>query len=576
MENLKYSEILEQNTLLAKEVEGNVPYRITILSNIICNQLKSVLEFNLRKSKLNPKIQIGNYDNIIQDSYNCKSEQLVVIHYDLVNIIDKLDDFIEDLTDEQVDLIYQAIQSEIDLLLVNLKHIPALVFNSFTSGRVYSNAILPSNADQLARKLNEYLYSKKEINLQVLDINITLAKVGLSAAFDSRMFYLSKNPYTISFWKEYAYELSCIVFKYTGKLKKAIIFDCDNTLWKGILGEDGLTGIDMSPESKAGQVFNRVQRIAVWLSKQGVIIGLCSKNNAADVEKVLAEHADIKLKNEHIVIRKINWQNKASNLREIASELNIGLDSFVFVDDSSFEVNLIKEQIPEILTFQVPVAIHEYPRQLLTLVERFFYLSGSLADIDKTMQYKVQSLRNEEMAKYQTLEDYLASIEIEISINENDFSQVDRIAQLTQKTNQFNLTTQRYTENQIEFFMKSPDSRVYSISVKDKFGDSGLTGVIIVRKNNDLFIIDSLLMSCRIMGRNIEQAIMNFLIKSIKQSGGKVIEASFFPTIKNKTVSNFYDESGFTLVNQENDIKEYKLNIFEYKPYDAAYIKIKQ
>ena len=575
MNNLKYSEILKQNVLFAKEVEGITPYRISILSNITCNQLKYILEFNLRKSKLNPEITIGNYDNIIQDSYNCTNEQLVVIHYDLVNIIDKYSDFIEDFTEEQIISLFETVKSEIDLVLGNLQLAPAVVFDTFASAGVYSNSAMSSKTDMLARKLNEYLYSKKEKNLHILNIVRTFAKVGLSNTFDFRMYYLSKTLYTISFWKEYVYELSSIIYRYTGKLKKIIIFDCDNTLWKGILGEDGMTGIDMSAQSKEGQIYSKIQQIAVWLSNQGVLIALCSKNNSMDVEKVMIEHPDMRLKKEHIVISKVNWQDKASNLREIAKELNIGLDSFVFVDDSSFEVNLIREQIPEIITLQVPTAISEYPNQLLKLIERHFYLSGNTPDIDKTKQYKVQSQRNEEKSKHQSLEDYLYSMEIEITIKENDATQIDRIAQLTQKTNQFNLTTQRYTEKQIEVFMNSDKKSVFSISVNDKFGDSGLTAVAIVQESNDIVKIDSFLMSCRIMGRNIEYAIMNNLVNTFKQKGVKKIEAAYFPTIKNIPVSNFYEESGFLLVKQEEGNKEFELLISDYKPYSVEYIKIK-
>lgn len=575
MESLKYSEILKQNVILAKDVENITSYHIKVLSNFTCSQLKDILEFNLRMSKLNPEVELGNYDNIIQESYNCSGAQLVIVQYDLINFIDKYANFIEDSTEEQILSLSQTVKLEIDLVINNLHLIPTVIFNTFSASGVYLNAVIPSKVDLLARKLNEYLYSKKATNLHVLDINYAIAKVGLSNAFDFRMYYLSKSIYTISFWKEYVYELSTIAYRYTGKLKKIIIFDCDNTLWKGILGEDGMTGIDMSPQSKIGQVYNKIQQIAVWLSNQGVLVALCSKNNPEDVEKLMTEHPDMRLRKDHIVISKVNWQDKTNNLIEIAKELNIGLDSFVFVDDSSFEINLIKEQIPEILTLQVPAAIHEYPIQLLKLIERYFYLSGNKADIDKTKQYKDQSKRNEEISKHHSLEDYLSSIGIEITIKENDASQIERIAQLTQKTNQFNLTTQRYTEKQIEAFMNSDKKSIFSVSVNDKFGDSGLTAVCIVQENNDIANIDSFLMSCRIMGRNIEYAIMNHIVDTYKQKGTKIIEAAYFPTNKNIPVCKFYDESGFFLAKQEGANKEYKLVISDYTPYNIEYIKIK-
>lgn len=576
MVGLKYSEILKQNVSLAKDVENVNPYRINILSNITCNQLRDVLSFNLRKSKLNPEIKIGNYDNIIQDSFNCNDSQLVVIHYDLVNIVDKCADFVEDFSEEQIESLLSSVKSEIDLILKNLHSVPAVVFNSFAPDGVYIGVFNSPKIVLIAKKLNEYLYAKKELNLLVLDIAKVLMKVGWFGAFDFRMYYLSKTLYTISFWKEYAYELSTVVYRFTGKLKKVIIFDCDNTLWKGVIGEDGENGIDMSAQSRIGQIYNKVQQIAVWLSKQGVIVGLCSKNNQADVDAILNGHPDIKLTAENIVINKINWQDKATNLREIAEELNIGLDSLVFVDDSSFEIDLVKTQIPEILVFQVPSAIYEYPRQLLDLIEKYFYLSGGVTDIDKTKQYKVQFQRNEEKRKYNSLDIYLASLELELEIKKDDFSQISRIAQLTQKTNQFNLTTQRYTEKQIEQFMEDDKKCVYSVFVKDKFGESGLTAVVIICENSSTAVIDSFLMSCRIMGRNIEFVIMDYIVAQCRDRNLKMMEAVYSSTVKNKPVCDFYAEVGYKLDSQKERNKYYNLVILDYKPRCIEYVKIKE
>lgn len=574
MENLKYSEILKQNISLAKEIENLTPYKIKILSNITCNQLKDILTFNLLRSKINPDIKIGNYDNIIQDSYTCNDEQLVLIHYDLLNILEKDVHFIEGFTEEQQNILFHTITSDIDLVLDNLKLVPTVVFDTFTSSCIHSNAVLPTKTDLLVKRLNEFLFQRNDTNLQVLDINVLLAKVGISKAFDFRMFYLSKNLYTISFWKEYTYALSTIIYRFNGKLKKAIIFDCDNTLWKGILGEDGITGIDMSAHSKIGQIYNKIQQIAVWLSNQGVIIGICSKNNPADVEIVFKEHPDMRLSKDNIVISKVNWRDKASNLREISNELNIGLDSLIFIDDSSFEVTLIREQLPEILTMQVPTSIQEYPGQLLNLIERYFYLSSSTSDIDKTKQYKAQYQRTEERSKHNSLEEYLSSLEMEITIEENNKSHIARIAQLTQKTNQFNLTTQRYTENQIELFMNEINDSIFSVSVKDKFGVSGLAAICIIRSKNEVATIDSFLMSCRIMGRNIELAFMDYIIYALDQKGFSEIEAFYIPTHKNEPVSNFFDESGFRILKTAEDLKHYKMKVCDYKQHNIEYIKI--
>jgi FkbH-like protein len=230
------------------------------------------------------------------------------------------------------------------------------------------------------------------------------------------------------------------------------------------------------------------------------------------------------LRRKNISIFRVNWIDKATNLREIASELNIGLDSVVFIDDSSFEINLIKEHVPEVLTLQVPKAIHEYPTLFYNLIESSFYLSDSLDDKMKTQQYIEQSKRAQEKEKFHSLKDFLASLNLEVEVFINETSQIERISQLTQKTNQFNLTTKRYTESQISFFINDDSFDVFSFSVNDKFGQNGLTAVVIAKKNNDAVILDSFLMSCRIMGRDIEKVIFNYLLDYYFIDNIKILE----------------------------------------------------
>jgi FkbH-like protein len=574
MKDLKYSEIIKQNSHLSNNVQNLPPYRITILSNFTCKQLDPILTYQLRAMKINPIIKIGNYDNIVQDSYDCLGDDLVLINYDLVGILSKHSVFFEDFNQNEIDRLYDSITSDVDLILNNLRQIPAVVFNSFSGLVTYANSVIPSKASVFANKLNQYLYSKKETNVNIVDINVIVAKVGLYASYDARMFCLSKTLYTIAFWKEYVCELSVIVSKNTGNLKKAIIFDCDNTLWKGILGEDGMSDIDMAADSKTGQIFQKVQQIAVWLSKQGVIVGLCSKNNPGDVDNVLSNHPDMVLKLEHIVISKVNWVDKATNLREISEELNIGLNSLVFIDDSSFEINLIREQVPEILSYQVPKNLEEYPNQLLSIIQRNFYLSGNKDDLDKTKQYKSQSDRENEKSKHRSIEDYLLSIGIEISIDEDDGSQIPRISQLTQKTNQFNLTTKRYTENQIKDFIEDENYKIFSIKVQDKFGDSGLTAVLIINQKDAMVNIDTFVLSCRIMGRDIEKAIMNFIVNYYSALGFDEICSAYFPTVKNKPVLRFYENLGFTILNEDQGNKYYNINLTDYVYQNVNYVKI--
>jgi FkbH-like protein len=292
------------------------------------------------------------------------------------------------------------------------------------------------------------------------------------------------------------------------------------------------------------------------------------------VQEVLEKHPDMALRNQHIVISEVNWNDKASNLKSIAENLNIGLDSILFVDDSSFEINLVKEQLPQVICLQVPEAIYEYPQKLAECINRYFYFSGSKDDLGKTEQYKQQANRNKAKGQFHDIESFLSSLDIQLTVARNDGQSVERIAQLTQKTNQFNLCTHRYTDTQIADRMADGKHLIYSVSVKDKFGDLGLTAVAIVTMEGHKAEITDFLMSCRIMGRHIEFAIMDTIWTDLKDEGCEEVTASYLATAKNKPVSDFYEKLNFKLVSSTEEQKDYQLNVNDYTYKNLNYIKI--
>lgn len=576
MENLKYTEILQLNKNLLGTIASK-PYEIGILSNVTVNSFQEVLEYSCRLNQIEPKVEIGNFDNIVQDSAVLKNKDLIIIFYDVLNIVDQVSDFFEDLDQEKYNNLKYKLYTEIDIIFENLKNTSAVVFNSFSSAYYYNNNFSISKIETFVNELNTYLEQKKTNNINIINIDKLFTHVGFKQSIDYRFYHSSKAPYTLSFLKSYVNSIEPLILKNNGRLKKAIIFDCDNTLWKGVVGEDGIEGIDMSPTSKFGKFYHFVQRIAVYLSKRGVIVGLCSKNNEQDVLDVLRNHKDMILNEDHIVIKKINWLDKASNLRDIASELNIGIDSLIFVDDSDFEINLIKEQVPEIFTIQVPTLISDYPDVVFKKAIKYFNLVLNAEDAKKTEIYKQQFERENSKTAFSSIEDYLASLEIELIVVKNDQLHIPRIAQLTQKTNQFNLTTKRYTENQIQQFVSNINFEVYAMFVNDKFGDNGLTGVCIAyedEKNPQIVKIDSLLMSCRIIGRNIEFVYLNYIINDLAKKGYQIIKADYIPTKKNGQVEYFYDNIGLKLVDNIDGTKHYLLDISNYEPKNVDYIKI--
>jgi FkbH-like protein len=575
MENLKYSEILKQNKLLKDKVTGD-PFKVFILSNVTVNPFKEIAEYNLLLNGINPSVEIGNFDNIVQDSAKGSDANMVIIFYDVLNIIDSISVFFEDIDDESFEQIEKRICAEIDLIFSNLKETPCVIFNTFSSFAFPAGFLQQTKLEHFVLKLNNYLEKTKLRNISLVDVSKIIAGIGIRQSFDVRFYHSSKAPYTLLFFKKYISAIEPVIFRITGKLKKAIIFDCDNTLWKGIIGEDGFDKIDMSPASPQGKAFFEVQRIAKFLSKKGVIIGICSKNNMQDVEEVITNHSDMLLKNEHIVIKKINWTDKVTNLREIAKVLNIGTDSLVFVDDSSFEINLVKEQLPEVVTIQVPSTNYDYPALLMEYVYKYFNLNSGEEDRKRTETYKQQFQRQNESVHYQTIDEYLASLEIRLEITRDDRNHIPRISQLTQKTNQFNLTTIRYTEGQIEKFMEDDNSYLFSVSVRDKFGDSGLTAVCIITGDESGRLnarVDTLLMSCRVIGRNIEVFFMDYILVFLREKGYQAVYASYSPTAKNTQVEAFYDKMGFVPDKSEKGIKYYSLQLHQYLKKDIDYIK---
>lgn len=576
MDTLKYSEILRANTQRKAQLVHLPSYRIKVLSNITCIQLAGILEYHLSQQQINAVIEYGNFDTITQDSFLLKGYDLVIVHYELLSVLEKRGTYYEQFTTDEIHKIQEALISELEIILRNISGVPCAIIDSFTSQCMPIHPLRQNQIQVLADALNDFIQTHKHTNTYWIDTRELYDQIGYKQAIDCKLYNLSKTLYTLTYWKEYVYMISPLVLKVTGHAKKVIVFDCDNTLWHGILGEDGADGIDMSFHSKIGSIYHNVQQFAVWLSQNGVLIGICSKNNREDVENILSSHEAMVLRNENIVVSKINWTDKVTNLREIAVELNIGLDSMVFVDDSAFEINLIRQQLPEVLCVQVPEALYEYPNTLKKIVNTYFFLSNSKEDKEKTIQYKQQKQRELLKNSCSDIESFLSSLEIEIECHIDRLEDAERVSQLTQKTNQFNLCTNRYTLAQIQEFLISREQEYLTISVRDKFGDSGLTGVVLLQYlSAQAVVITDLLMSCRILGRNIEFAIMDYLIRYLSAKQMAEVYASYCATTKNKLVADFYDRVGFTCVSENVTIKKYHLQISNYKYQNIKYISTK-
>ncbi len=411
-------------------------------------------------------------------------------------------------------------------------------------------------------------------HVRLIDSEAILRQLGSSACLDMRFYLRHTAPYTSRFAELLAERIAQATRGFHTRFHKALVLDCDNTLWGGVVGEDGPQGIQLDPHSHPGRIYWRAQLVFAALERQGVLLCLSSKNNPADVDEVLSHHPHAVLRPAQITLARVNWDDKVSNLRAIAAALGIGLDSMVFVDDSSFECEAVRQALPEVAVFQVPATLSDYPA-LLQQVQALF-LAGGVSDESKskTAQYRQRQAATEASAGFATHQDYLASLDQRITLTRDEATSITRISELSQKSNQFNLTTLRQTPADISARMQQADSTVYAVHVADRFGDAGLTGVVLVAWQADTMVVDAFLMSCRVIGRGIEFAIWPTLVADARQRGCTRIAASWRRSAKNAQVEDFYDRLGLPLADTGAGTRHYAALIDSFHPRSIPWITL--
>jgi FkbH-like protein len=406
----------------------------------------------------------------------------------------------------------------------------------------------------------------ENINVKLLDIREFTRQYPVSEVFDWKFWFISQMGMNPRLSKPFAEWWSRKLDEISLKRKKCLVLDLDNTLWGGVLGEDGIDGIKLSGDYP-GKAFHYFQEAILELSKSGVILAVCSKNNEEDVLEAWDKNPFMVLKKESFATWRINWTDKATNIKELADELNIGLDSFVFVDDNPTERELIRQSLPMVEVPEFPAQPYELPVFFKDLVDRHFRVYSLTAeDKKKTEQYKANAQRAQAQRSFVDFDSFLESLDIQITIEKANEFNIPRIAQMTQKTNQFNLTTKRYTDADVRSFVDQ-GWKIWCISVADKFGDNGITGCIMV--NGDT--IDTFLLSCRILGKGIERVFLNKILWLLKESGVKTVLAHYAPTAKNAQVKDFFDRSGFRCEAEDSEgNKSYTIDL------DSADLAVKE
>lgn len=567
---LKYAEIVARNRELGLSLR-NEELPVTILSNVTVDAVGEILEYVLRSSGINARARIAGFDNIVQASAACAPGTVAVVFWELVFGMPDLRVTIENADAVTFAEIRDGLAAQIKLVCRNLSPCRLVAINRFSAMAFSQASLRKSRMDRLCDELNAVLDAHAPHGAVLVDIEKIFAKLSLPECVDWRFFYSSRAPYTLDFFKEYASRVGRAFLNALGFAKKVLVLDCDGTLWSGVAAEDGL-GVAMSANSPRGAIFREIQGLAVSLAKQGVLVALCSKNDSGDVDRILNEHSDVVLKSEWIAAKKVNWDAKTDNLVAIARELNVGLESLFFVDDSGMEIELVRRDLPQVATLLVPQKLHEFPFVLRAALADFFATAATVEDASRVAYYRDAKARVDAQGQFASTEDFLKSLGMVMTVSRAGKPHVERVAQLTAKTNQFNLTTRRYTLAQIGEFIADERCRVFTFHLRDRFGDYGLTGTAIAKLLGDVAAIDTFLMSCRVLGRRAEYAFAAEVIEALKREGVTQITADYVKTPKNAQAADFYDNLGFEVVSSDGDKKSYVLNLSDYRAVPNDFI----
>jgi len=407
----------------------------------------------------------------------------------------------------------------------------------------------------------------------VLDYDGLVARHGRDNWRDDHKWKTVRIPFSGVHVAAMAGEWMRFLHPLSGKVAKLLVVDLDNTLWGGIIGEDGFDGIRVGL-GYPGVAYSDLQRALLDLRQRGVLLAICSKNNAQEAMEALERHSEMLLRPEHFVSSRINWKDKATNLRAIATELNIGTDAIAYLDDNPVEREQVRKNLPEVMVIDMPDDPLKFARTVRD-APVFERLSLSQEDSQRAKMYHADRERHDFQLSIGDSEEFYRSLEQEVEIGHVSAATLTRVAQLTQKTNQFNLTTRRYSEQEIASMARSSDWRIYWLRVRDRFGDNGVVGVAALRAASATWQIDTFLLSCRVIGRKVETAFLAFLLDELSREGVHTITGWFIPSKKNAPACDFYAIHGFHLVEESSDGTKWTLDLCKRTVKAPAWMKVK-
>lgn len=546
--------------------------KVAILGGSTTNEIKDVLELFLLKAGFTPEFYQSEYNKYYEDAVfgnetlNAFAPDIIYIHTTNVNILrfpriaDKEAE-IDALLQKEIER-YKAIWKSLEkyncIIIQNNFELPA--HRSLGNLDAYD---IHGKTHFISLLNNEFAKAARSIShLLINDIHYLSASFGLQHWTDKNLWYTAKYALSFDAIPVLANNIVNIIKASLGKTQKCLILDLDNTCWGGIIGDDGLNGIRLGSETAAGESFVEFQRYVRSLNERGVLLAVCSKNEA-DIAREGFSHSGSVLKFEDFTSFKANWEPKHENIRAIAADINIGIDSLVFIDDNPVEREIVQSQLPSVSIPNVNDVVNFIDH--IEYNGYFEVTSLSSEDISRTKLYKENAGRNEAQAMFVNYDEFLASLNMTAEIRRFDPLYFERITQLINKTNQFNLTTQRYTIADVEKFAGDQNYIPLFGNLVDKFGDNGIISILIGVIEGEICSVDTFLMSCRVLKRQMENAMFDVLIEKCREQGVKKITGRYIRTPKNNMVSELYAELGFTLkYREDNGDTHWELDLEKY------------
>jgi len=580
---------LNQSTKLAKamaqaQARGSTldplgSFRLAILSNSTLDMVVPVLVSSAAREGIALEVIRPSYDQVAQEAFtpdskvNSSKPHAVLLALDYRALPLKLSPGNPDAAAATVAGAIGYLQALRDGIKANSGAV--CIFQTFAPPveTLFGNldralpGTLRSLIDRINHELAELVLGSGDV---LLDVAALAETVGLAAWHDTRLWNMAKFPFADDCIPLYGYQVARIVAALRGKSRKVLILDLDNTLWGGVIGDDGLEGIKVAQGDATGEAYLAVQRHALDLRQRGIVLAVSSKNTDEVARTPFEKHPEMLLRLEHFAVFQANWNDKATNIQAIADELSLGLDAMVFVDDNPVERGLVRKLLPQVAVPELPQDPAGYVRTL-TAAGYFEAVAFTVEDLQRAGFYQDNARRAGLQRQVGGVEAYLASLDMTITFQPFDATGRARIVQLINKSNQYNLTTRRYTDAEVTAAESDPDVFTLQVRLADMFGDNGMISVVICRPSEaGVWEIDTWLMSCRVLGRKVEHMVLREILEKAQAAGIRTLIGIYRPTARNQMVAEHYAKLGFSQVQQDDSgLTRWELHVDGANPQTA-------